>query len=198
MEIKNIKFIKSLSTINAEEVALEKPQIAIVGRSNVGKSSFINMLAGNKKMAKTSSVPGRTRLINLFDVGGYFLLVDLPGYGYAKATTEEQNKWAKMINEYLSKANRLVACVLLLDIRHTPSQKDLEMLNYLVYYNIPTIFVATKQDKIKRSEMVKCKLEIAKTLKTGQENIIVVSSETGYGKKEICDKLLQIVCTAEC
>ncbi|MBQ7579316.1 MAG: YihA family ribosome biogenesis GTP-binding protein [Clostridia bacterium] len=193
MEVKNIKFLKSLSQTSGKEDELNNAQIAIVGRSNVGKSSFINMLAENKKMAKTSSTPGRTRLINLFSVNDEFLLVDLPGYGYAKATTEEQNKWANMINNYLSTSKNLKACILLLDIRHTPSSKDLEMLNYLVYYNIPVILVATKQDKIKKSEMAKCKLEIAKTLKTGQENIIIISSETGYGKKEICNKILQIL-----
>ena len=193
MEVKNIKFITSLSTIAGAGDILEKPQVAIVGRSNVGKSSFINMLAGNKKLAKTSSMPGRTRLINLFDVGGEFLFVDLPGYGYAKATTAEQNRWASMINEYLSGSPNLAACILLLDIRLKPSAKDLEMLNYLVYYNIPTIFVATKQDKIKRSEMAKNKLVIANALKTGQENILLISSETGYGKTEVCNKILQIL-----
>ena len=193
MEIKNIKFIKSFSVVSGKEEELDKPQIAIVGRSNVGKSSFINMLASNKKLAKTSSMPGRTRLINLFGVNNEFLLVDLPGYGYAKATTEEQNRWAKMINDYLKSVQNLKACVLLLDIRRTPSEKDLEMLNYLVFYNIPVLFVITKLDKIKKSELEKNKMIIASALKTGKENLIAISSETGEGKKEICDKILQIL-----
>ena len=193
MEIKNIKFVKSFSAVSGQEEELGQPQIAIVGRSNVGKSSFINMLAKNKKLAKTSSTPGRTRLINLFSVNGEFLLVDLPGYGFAKATTEEQNKWATMINGYLKTASNLKACVLLLDIRHTPSSKDIEMLNFLLFYNIPVIFVLTKLDKIKKSEVEKNKIMISSALKTGKENLIVISNETGVGRKEIEAKILQIM-----
>ncbi|MBQ7452918.1 MAG: YihA family ribosome biogenesis GTP-binding protein [Clostridia bacterium] len=195
MQLKNVKFEKSLSSF-AQFSGDDLPEVAVVGRSNVGKSSFINMLANNNKLAKTSSEPGRTRLINLFNVNGEFRLVDLPGYGYAKATTEEQNKWAKMIEEYLSQSANLKACVLLVDIRHAPTQKDVQMLNYLVFYNIPVLIVATKLDKIKSSEKRKCVSIIASSLKTGIDNVICVSNDSGKGRDEIVDKILQVAKTA--
>ena len=195
MQLKNVKFEKSLSSF-AQFSGDDLPEVAVVGRSNVGKSSFINMLANNNKLAKTSSEPGRTRLINLFNVNGEFRLVDLPGYGYAKATTEEQNKWAKMIEEYLSQSANLKACVLLVDIRHAPTQKDVQMLNYLVFYNIPVLIVATKLDKIKSSEKRKCVGIIASSLKTGIDNVICVSNDSGKGRDEIVDKILQVAKTA--
>ena len=193
MKIKNIKFIKSISNINQYNESNKLDEIAIVGRSNVGKSSFINMLAGNKKLAKTSSMPGRTRLINLFSVDDKFVLVDLPGYGYAKASIEEQQKWAKMIEDYLHFSNNLKSVIMLLDIRHKPTIKDEQMLEWLVHYNIPVSIIATKFDKIKKSEKQKCIKEIASTLKIGIDNIIVTSAQTGYGIDEVLNRIEQIL-----
>lgn len=193
MKIKNIQFVKSLSNINQYTDEKKLPEIAIVGRSNVGKSSFINMLAGNKKLAKTSATPGRTRLINLFNVDDVFLLVDLPGYGYAKASTDEQNKWAEMIDRYLHESEQLKSVLMLVDIRHKPSEKDEQMLEWLVHYNLPVSIVATKLDKIKKSEKAKCLNIIAQTLKVGVENIIVTSAEKNIGKDAICARIEQIL-----
>lgn len=190
MDIKNIVFEKSASCVNQIEQTL--PQICVVGRSNVGKSSFINMLARNKKLAKTSQTPGRTRLINVFNVDKTFRLVDLPGYGYAKATTVEINKWAEMINEYIT-SERVNSAILLLDIRHKPTEKDKQMLEFLYSFNFKTIIVATKLDKIKKSEIAGSILKIAQTLKIAQNNIIKTSAETGQGRQEVIDKIYQIL-----
>lgn len=193
MNIKNIRFIKSLSNINQYNDSEKLPEIAIVGRSNVGKSSIINMLAGNKKLAKTSATPGRTRLINLFQADDEFMLVDLPGYGYAKASADEQNKWAAMIEEYLHTSEQLKAVILLVDIRHAPSEKDKQMLEWLVHFNVPVIIVATKVDKIKKSELSKCKQVLARDLKVGVDNIIVTSAQTGVGKNAVLSSISQIL-----
>lgn len=193
MKIKNIAFVKSLSNINQYNDENKLPEIAVVGRSNVGKSSFINMLAGNKKLAKTSSTPGRTRLINLFNVDDVFMLVDLPGYGYAKASAAEQRNWASMIEGYLHGSEQLKSVILLIDIRHKPSEKDVQMLEWLVHYNISVSIIATKFDKIKKSEKIKCLNIIAQTLKIGIENIIVTSAENGFGKDAVLDRIEQIL-----
>lgn len=193
MIIKNAKFLKSESRVTANYEGFGLPEIAVVGRSNVGKSSFINMLANNKKLAKTSSTPGRTRLVNYFLFNNEFVLVDLPGYGFAKASKAEQSGWENMITSYFAETNNLVGIILLVDIRHTPTVQDKEMLAYLYAYNIPVIIACTKQDKIKRSEMARKVMDISSTLMVGRENIIVTSSETKYGKEQICDKMQQLI-----
>lgn len=193
MKIKNIKFIKSASAVEQIEGTNGLPEIAIVGRSNVGKSSFINMLASNKKLAKTSSMPGRTRLINLFNVDEKFILVDLPGYGYAKASADEQNRWAKMLERFFHEDKNLKSVILLVDIRHAPSVKDQQMLDWLVHFGVPVSIIATKFDKIRKSEKPKCLKVIAQTLKVGVDNIIVTSAETGEGKSDVEARLEQIL-----
>lgn len=186
----NIIFEKSASNINQLDVSL--PEICLVGRSNVGKSSFINMIANNKKLAKTSQTPGRTRLINVFNLNNKVRLVDLPGYGFAKATTEEINKWADMVNGYLA-SDRIHAAIMLLDIRHKPSDKDIEMLKFLYSYNFSIILVATKADKVSKSEAKSLIDIIAQTLKVGVNNIIKISAITGEGRNEIIDKIYQVL-----
>lgn len=193
MIIKNAKFLKSESRITANYTGFNLPEIAVVGRSNVGKSSFINMLANNKKLAKTSATPGRTRLVNYFLFNDNFVLVDLPGYGYAKASKAEQSGWENMITSYFAETDNLVGIIMLVDIRHTPTEQDKEMLAYLYAYNIPVVIACTKQDKIKRSEMARKVMDISGTLMVGKENIIVTSSETKYGKDKICKKIEQFI-----
>lgn len=197
MVIKNAKFLKSESRITANYEGFGLPEIAVVGRSNVGKSSFINMLANNKKLAKTSSTPGRTRLVNYFLFNSEFVLVDLPGYGFAKASKAEQSGWENMITSYFAETNNLVGIILLVDIRHTPTEQDKAMLAYLYAYNIPVIIACTKQDKIKKSEMARKVMDISSTLMVGKENVIVTSSETKYGKDKICDKMQQLIDNAK-
>lgn len=193
MIIKNAKFIKSVAS--AETVCdFNAPEIAVVGRSNVGKSSFINMLGRAKNLAKTSSTPGRTRLINYFEFNnGEFILVDLPGYGYHKATKSEAAKWGELIEGYLANSHNLKHVLFLVDIRHTPSVKDQQMMNYLFFYNIPFTIIATKSDKLSKGAHKKHVSEIAATLKVGQDNIYVVSNRDGYGKDKITERIAQFV-----
>lgn len=197
-KIKSAKFIVSRADANSY-AGFNMPEIAVVGRSNVGKSSFINMLANNKKLAKTSSTPGRTRLINFFEIVATaennreqkFMLVDLPGYGYAKAGHAEQNRWKDMIEGYFNKTTNLKSVILLVDIRHTPSIKDLQMFDYLFRCNIDTTVVATKADKISKSMVRKNIMDIAAAFKIGAGNIYVTSSETRVGKEQIIDRIWQ-------
>ena len=197
VNIKSAKFIKSEA--DAKNYAgFAMPEIAVVGRSNVGKSSFINMLANNKKLAKTSSTPGRTRLINFFEfvaadanINNKFMLVDLPGYGYAKASASEQNRWKDMIEGYLNKTTNLKAIILLVDIRHEPSIKDLQMFDYLFRCNINTTVVATKQDKLSKAQVRKNVVEIAKAFKIGIDNIFITSAETKFGREQIIERIWQ-------
>ena len=128
------------------------PEIALVGRSNVGKSSLINALCRNSRLARVSSIPGKTRLVNYFRVNEAFYFVDLPGYGYAKISRAEQAAWGPMIEAYLMGAKNLKALFLLMDIRREPSQDDLQMAYYLQHYAIPCVIVATKADQLPRSQ----------------------------------------------
>lgn len=193
MVIKNARFLRSESGRTKNYQGFGVPEIAVVGRSNVGKSSFINCLANQNKLAKTSSTPGRTRLVNYFMSNEKFVLVDLPGYGYAKASKAEQSVWEHMITSYFAETNYLAGIIMLVDVRHTPTEKDKEMLNYLYTYNIPVIIVATKLDKIKKSEMPRRIMDIASTLKVAKENVILTSSETRYGKDKVLDKIEQLI-----
>ena len=190
--IKNAVFLKSESDFeNYKGFGL--PEIMLVGRSNVGKSSFINMLAANTKLAKVSATQGKTKLVNFFLFNKEFVLVDLPGYGYAEASKLETQRWEKMIESYMEKAKNLSSAVLLVDIRHTPTKQDVQMLDYLTFHNIPVTIVATKYDKIKKTERTKKLQDIATTLKVGVENIYLISSETAYGKDNIVSRIYQFV-----
>ena len=193
MQIKSARFLKSESGVTKNYSGFGVPEIAVVGKSNVGKSSIINMLANQKKLAKASSTPGRTRLVNYFMFNDNFVLVDLPGYGFAKASKSEQNTWESMITGYFAETNFLAGIIMLVDIRHKPSENDINMLNYLYAYNIPVVIVATKQDKIKKSEMAAKIMDISSTLKVAKENIIMTSSETRFGKDKVLAKIEQFI-----
>lgn len=198
-QIKNAKFITSVADAS-KYAGFSVPEIAVVGRSNVGKSSFINMLSGCKKLAKTSSIPGRTRLVNLFEMQiadqqqqSKFMLVDLPGYGYAKAGIAEQNRWKDMIESYFENSKNLVGVLLLVDIRHEPSIKDLIMFDYLFKNNIATTIVATKADKLSKAEIARNKVMISAKFKVGVQNIYITSSEKGLGKEQVAERIAQFV-----
>ncbi|MDD3831917.1 MAG: ribosome biogenesis GTP-binding protein YihA/YsxC [Clostridia bacterium] len=169
------------------------PQIAIVGKSNVGKSTFINFICDNKKLARTSKSPGRTRLINYFLVNDNFYLTDLPGYGFANVSQEEKSKWADMIEDYLDKEENLVHIIMLVDIRHELGVNDKLMYNYIVSRNIPFTVIATKSDKISRSQAQNSLRSISTTLKIGLNNVYAVSAITQYGKDKVLDRLEQIL-----
>ncbi len=184
MKIKDAVFITSVASID-KFYKTDKPIIAVAGKSNVGKSSLINMLANKKKLAKTSTTPGRTRLINYFDFGE-FILADLPGYGFAKAPKEEKEKWGRLLETFLGTQNiRLLLS--LVDIRHEPTSDDKMMINYLYHYAVPFALVATKADKLAKTRIKPRINEIAASLKVGFADVTATSADTGYGKNELLD-----------
>jgi GTP-binding protein len=182
MVIKSAEFIKSAAGTEGF-YRCEKKQFAVAGRSNVGKSSFINMLAGRKKLAKTSRTPGRTRLINYFDFGE-FILTDLPGYGFAAVAKAEKAKWGGLIESYLEGEPTLARVILLVDIRHTPTEQDAQLTRYLYAKRIPFQVAATKADKLPRSKLKAAVSDIAAKLGIGAGNVLLTSSQTGQGKDD--------------
>jgi len=161
-------------------------EIAFAGKSNVGKSSLINALINRKNLARTSSQPGKTQTINFYHINDAFYFVDLPGYGYAKVSEEEKIKWGKMIEKYLHQSPTLSLVFLLIDIRHEPSQNDKMMYDWVKREGYQPIIIATKLDKIKRSQKDKCLKVIRETLHCSkQDRIIPFSAETKDGKEEI-------------
>ena len=167
------------------------PEIALAGRSNVGKSSFINTLLNRKNLARTSGKPGKTQLLNFFNIDDKLRFVDVPGYGYAKVSKTERAKWGKMIEEYLTSRDNLRAVVSLVDLRHDPSADDVQMYEFLKYYEIPVIVVATKADKIpsgkwnKHESAIKKKLDFDKT-----DDFIIFSSDDKTGLDQAWDAIL--------
>ena len=195
--IKSAEFFTSVGTTKAI-LNDDKPEIAVAGKSNVGKSSFINFICNNKKLAKTSKEPGRTRLINYFNVNkGEYYLVDLPGYGFAKVSDAEKAKWGTLIETYLKTSKSLKNVFLLLDIRHEPTSDDKLMLNYLYYYRIPFTIIATKADKLSRSACLKRRKEIADSVGVGVDNIFVTSSLNKTGAEDIYNRIDAILSVIE-
>ncbi|XCY70559.1 ribosome biogenesis GTP-binding protein YihA/YsxC [Streptococcus iniae] len=170
----------------------ELPEIAMAGRSNVGKSSFINTILERKNLARTSSKPGKTQLLNFFNIDDKLRFVDVPSYGYAKVSKSERAKWGKMIEEYLTGRDNLRAVVSLVDFRHEPSKEDIQMYEFLKYYEIPVIIVATKADKIPRGKWNKHESMIKKSLDFNKEdNFIIFSSVDRIGIDEAWDIILE-------
>ena len=187
MVIKGAKFITSAAR---EEQFLrpEKPIIAVCGKSNAGKSTLINMLAGQKRLAKTSAEPGRTRLVNYFDFG-QFWLADLPGYGYAAVSRAEKEKWAKTLDSFFARKEDVAHVFVLSDIRRDPSEDDMQMLEYLSYHIIPFTVIATKSDKLSRMKAKERVQKVAQGFGLGTDNVIAVSGTTGEGKEELLKKI---------
>ena len=189
--IKNATFITSAS--RAEQfITPDKPMIAVCGKSNVGKSSLINMLANRKKLAKTSSEPGRTRLVNYFDFGE-FILADLPGYGFARVSKTEKEKWAKTLDAFFKKKEQIAHIFMLVDARHDPTADDRQMLEFLHYHILPFSVVMTKADKLSRMKIKEHKKAIASNLYLGEGNLLATSSETGLGKAELLEKIRRVI-----
>ncbi len=166
----------------------DKPEYAMIGRSNVGKSSLINMLTGRKKLAKISGTPGKTITINHFLINGEWYLVDLPGYGYAKRSKTERLKWEKMIRGYLLNRENMMSVFVLVDARHEPQKNDLEFINWLGMSHIPFVIVFTKADKLSKNQLEQSIARYKKTLLNEWEELppmIITSSETGLGKDEM-------------
>ncbi|MBQ4097869.1 MAG: YihA family ribosome biogenesis GTP-binding protein [Clostridia bacterium] len=190
MELKQATFVTSVAS-DKNFLKTDKPIIAICGKSNVGKSSLINMLAGQKKLAKTSVTPGRTRLINYFDFGA-FMLADLPGYGFAKVSKEEKKKWGELLEKFLSTED-ITLVLSLVDIRHDPTSDDKMMINYLYHYALPFTLIATKADKLGKTKVKPRLKEIATDLRVGIADITASSADTGLGKKEIFSIIEQAI-----
>ena len=162
------------------------PEIAFAGKSNVGKSSLINALMNRKSLARTSSQPGKTQTINFYNINDVMYLVDLPGYGYAKISESERAKWGKMIENYLHKSKQLKAIFLLIDIRHTPGANDKTMYDWIVYQGYQPIIIATKLDKLKRSQVQKALKEVRTGLGLKSGDIVIpFSAQTKQGRDEI-------------
>ncbi len=168
------------------------PEIALVGRSNVGKSSLINKLVNRRNLAKSSSTPGKTRTINYYLINDQWYMVDLPGYGFAKVSKTEKEKWSRMIEIYLQSRSQLGGIIQLLDIRHTPNENDKLMKNWLQNSGIPILVVATKADKISRGGRQKCLNVIRKTLEL-DEVPLCYSAESGEGVDELSEAIEELV-----
>lgn len=170
------------------------PEIAFAGRSNVGKSSLFNTLVNRKKLARVSQSPGKTRTINFYVINDRFRIVDLPGYGYAKVSKSVSQQWGPMIEKYLASRSELVKVVQLVDSRHEPSKQDVQMYEWLKYYGMDGIVVATKSDKISRNELAKNIALIRKTLKMAPEDkVIAVSSLKKTGYEELWEILEELI-----
>ena len=164
------------------------PEIALVGRSNVGKSSLINCLVNRKNLARTSSTPGKTATINFYDISGKYRLVDLPGYGYAKVSRDEKEKWGGMIENYLSRRENLVQVIQLVDARHDPSADDIMMFDWIRTYNYEPFVIATKLDKLKKSQREEKLTAIYEALQLNETSVLIpFSSESREGRDEVLE-----------
>ena len=195
----------NVNNVSLEAVAVKKeqypatglPEVAFAGKSNVGKSSLINCMINRKALARTSQNPGKTRTINFYNVEDSLYFVDLPGYGYAKAPKSEQQKWGKMIEGYLLKREELRAIIMLVDIRHEPGENDRMMYDWLKHYGHNIIIVATKSDKLKRSQLDKHKKMLKTAFNLEKDDILLpFSSETRSGKEELWE-IIENICGIE-
>jgi GTP-binding protein len=182
MRITSAKFVKS-AFMETDWPRDNRPEIAFLGRSNVGKSSFINSLLGVRGLARTSSTPGRTQALNFFLINEKFWFVDLPGYGYARAPKNVQAQWSDAAAEYLEKSDRLTLSIHLIDSRHEPTAKDVQLQQWLIHNDRPYVIVATKSDKLSNNELAKNIAHAKKVLNTS--NVIAYSSVTGRGANEV-------------
>lgn len=197
MVIKSIN-LETVCGITSTLPENDKPEIAFAGKSNVGKSSLINALMNRKALARTSAQPGKTQTINFYNINDAMYLVDLPGYGYAKASEEVKAKWGKMIENYLHTSKQLKAVFLLIDIRHDPSANDRMMYEWMVYQGFAPIIIATKLDKIKRSQIQKNVKAIREGLNVQPgTTIIPFSAETKQGRDEIWELIDSFVLPQE-
>lgn len=189
MNIKQSEFI--ISAVKREQYPIDgMPEVAFVGRSNVGKSSIINAITNRKKLAKTSQTPGKTRLINFFLINKEFYLVDLPGYGYAKVSKTEKASWGKTIELYLNDRAELKRVVLLVDCRHKPTSDDITMLEWTKHFGYDYVIVATKSDKLSNNDLKKSEKIIKETLKLGKEDKLFFFSSLNKKRR---DELIDFV-----
>ncbi len=192
MIIKSAEFVKSAVKPN-HYPADDLPEIAFAGRSNVGKSSLINTLLNRKRLVKTSRTPGRTQLINFFLINQAFSFVDLPGYGYAKVPESVRKSWGPMIETYLSTRPVLRGVVLIMDIRRTPGLQETNFIDWLHYYNNPSILVLTKVDKLSKTNRIKQRLANANALGVDVDDLILFSATSRQGKEAVWSAIDQLI-----
>lgn len=189
MKIKNATYVKSCLKLS-DCPSPDRMEVAFIGRSNVGKSSLINMLTNRKKLAKTSSTPGKTQTINHFNMDDQWYLVDLPGYGWSKVSKTQKAEWERYINAYLLERETLVCLFILIDIRHTPQKIDLEMMEWCAMNQVPFVMVFTKADKLSKTKVEGQVQKYLKQLKMNWETLplhFVTSSETRFGSDEVLE-----------
>jgi len=194
--IRSLEFVGGMAAASGWRPPAELPEIAFAGRSNVGKSSLLNRLVHRKKFARVSNTPGRTREVNFFRVNDAFLLVDLPGYGYARVSKERRAEWRPLIESYLRSTTQLRGVVQLLDSRHEPTGDDLQMLDYLGELGVPTIIVLTKIDKLTPKERQRRRAEIAGAIGVDDDQIIAFSATTGEGRNELAEAVESLLAQA--
>ncbi|AXM89595.1 YihA family ribosome biogenesis GTP-binding protein [Anoxybacillus ayderensis] len=184
MKITNVEMV--ISAVKPEQYpAGQLPEFALAGRSNVGKSSFINKMINRKNFARTSSKPGKTQTLNFYRINDALYFVDVPGYGFAKVSKTEREAWGKMIETYFTTREQLKAALLIVDLRHPPTKDDVMMYEFLKHYNIPTLVIATKADKIPRGKWQQHVKVVKETLRLiPDDELIIFSAETGQGKDE--------------
>lgn len=187
IQFKKVEFLLSVADI--EQFPVDKFDIAIVGRSNVGKSSLINHLLQRKSIAKVSQKPGKTQLLNFFLIDDLFYLVDLPGYGYAKVAKKEIERWSESIDTYFEERKSLKLVLFLLDLRREPSKEDLAFLEWTTFNKIPIIVVLTKKDKLKRNEVIKQKKMIEESLQLESDEVVLYSIKEADSRKELIEKI---------
>ncbi len=192
MIIKSAEFITSAVKPSQYPPAV-LPEIAFAGRSNVGKSSLINTLVNRKRLVKTSSTPGRTQLINFFNINEKFSFVDIPGYGYAKVPASVKKKWGPMIETYITTRKTLKGVALIMDLRRTPGPEEMNMLDWLNHYDIPSVPVLTKSDKLSKTRQKKQLKEISNTLSADKDNFILFSAKSRQGKDEVWDVVKKLI-----
>jgi len=185
--IRSLEFIGGMAAVAGWRPESSLPEIAFAGRSNVGKSSLLNRLIHRKKMARVSNTPGRTREVNFFRVNDAFILVDLPGYGYARVSKEKRAEWRPLIEKFVRYSVQLRGIVLLLDVRHDPTNDDRQMLDFLSEVGVPTIVVLTKIDKLTAKQRAEQIFTIARDLALDAEQVIPFSAVTGEGRNDLAE-----------
>jgi GTP-binding protein len=192
MIITSAEFIKSAVKPSHYPPA-DLPEIAFAGRSNVGKSSLINTLLNRKRLVKTSATPGRTQLINFFNINNSFSFVDLPGYGYAKVPYAVKKTWGPMVETYLSTRETLRGVVLILDIRRMPATEEFSLIEWLHHYNIPIVLTLTKADKLSKTKQIKQHQGVAGKLVVEQKALILFSAKSRLGKEAVWNKIKKLI-----
>jgi GTP-binding protein len=184
MKILSAEFVTS-ATKPSQYPPAGLPEVAFAGRSNVGKSSLINVLVNRKRLVKTSATPGRTQLVNFFDINDYISFVDLPGYGYARVPAAVKKKWGPMIETYLSGRETLKGVVVILDIRRTPGEEEQNLIDWLAHYSIACILVLTKVDKLSKTKQGNQRTAIARALDLDSDDLIMFSAKTRKGREDV-------------